>query len=280
MSVVVTMECGTLEDGARPLCYQSKPRDPKTCLGDFGARDYATATGRRQTVDPVLPIDRALRDPQQWNRYAYARNNPLTYTDPDGRFIVPLVVAAVSASYVDSEAASTAYDVYDAAKTLTDRNASTGATAMAVGAVIHGTMTVGPGSVWAKGGKEVSEHASDGMKAANSAEARGKLTGPTTDKAGNQIGRIVVNPKGNAMLDPVGGKTVPAGPESRDTHTLYPNGSNDQRLNPQVHGNNPTPCGHSHAPGSGPGMKGQGPSLDVNGNVVPWSSPAAHWPIK
>jgi hypothetical protein len=23
-------------------------------------------------------------NPQRWNRYAYALNNPLTYTDPDG----------------------------------------------------------------------------------------------------------------------------------------------------------------------------------------------------
>jgi RHS repeat-associated protein len=80
-----TGECGTLEDGARPLGYQGKPRDPKTCLDDFGARDYRAAIGRFQTVDPLLPVDRALRDPQQWNRYAYARNNPLTHTDPDGR---------------------------------------------------------------------------------------------------------------------------------------------------------------------------------------------------
>jgi hypothetical protein len=29
----------------------------------------------------------ALVDPQQWNRYAYARNNPLRYVDPDGRAI-------------------------------------------------------------------------------------------------------------------------------------------------------------------------------------------------
>jgi RHS repeat-associated protein len=82
-----TGECGTLEDGARPLGYQGKPRDPKTCLDDFGARDYRAAIGRFQTVDPVLPVDRALRDPQQWNRYAYARNNPLIYSDPDGREI-------------------------------------------------------------------------------------------------------------------------------------------------------------------------------------------------
>jgi RHS repeat-associated protein len=92
-----TGACGTLEDGARPLGYQGKPRDPKTCLDDFGARDYRAAIGRFQTVDPVLPVDRALRDPQQWNRYAYARNNPLIYSDPDGRFIVPALILAVGA---------------------------------------------------------------------------------------------------------------------------------------------------------------------------------------
>jgi hypothetical protein len=44
-------------------------------------------TGRFQSVDPVLPVETALRDPQQWNRYAYARNNPLIYSDPDGRVL-------------------------------------------------------------------------------------------------------------------------------------------------------------------------------------------------
>ena len=27
-------------------------------------------------------------------------------------------------------------------------------------------------------------------------------------------------------------------------------------------------------------MKGQGAPLDPSGNVVPWNSPDAHWPIK
>jgi hypothetical protein len=94
------------------------------------------------------------------------------------------------------------------------------------------------------------------------------------------VGRFIVDPKGNVMIEPVGGRTVPAGRGGIDTHTTYPNGSNYQRLNPFGHPpNNPTPHGHGHLPGTGPGMRGQGPSIDIFGNTVPWSSGAAHWPI-
>jgi RHS repeat-associated protein len=50
-----------------------------------GARYYASSNGRFTAVDPLLEIDQALVEPQRWNRYAYGLNNPLKYTDPDGR---------------------------------------------------------------------------------------------------------------------------------------------------------------------------------------------------
>ena len=31
--------------------------------------------------------------------------------------------------------------------------------------------------------------------------------------------------------------------------------------------------------GNGPGRRGQGPSIDVSGNVVPFNSSDAHWDI-
>jgi hypothetical protein len=94
-----------------------------------------------------------------------------------------------------------------------------------------------------------------------------------------EVGRLIVDPKGNTMIEPIGGKTVSAGKNNVDTHTLYPNDSNYQRLNPQGHANNPIPHAHEHLEGTGPGMKGQGPSLDIYGNIVPWNSAEAHWPI-
>lgn len=49
-----------------------------------GARSYDPSTGRFLSVDPIL----ATGDNQQINGYAYAHNNPVTFTDPTG--LIPL----------------------------------------------------------------------------------------------------------------------------------------------------------------------------------------------
>ncbi|WP_067140463.1 RHS repeat domain-containing protein [Microtetraspora malaysiensis] len=56
--------------------------DESTGLTHLGAREYDPATGRFISVDPVIDN----HDPQQMNGYAYANNNPITFSDPDGRF--------------------------------------------------------------------------------------------------------------------------------------------------------------------------------------------------
>ncbi|GAB7039657.1 MULTISPECIES: RHS repeat domain-containing protein [Catenuloplanes] len=53
--------------------------DP-TGLVHIGARDYDAVLGRFLSADPVMD----LRDPQQWNAYAYAHNSPVTFSDPSG----------------------------------------------------------------------------------------------------------------------------------------------------------------------------------------------------
>ncbi|MFF4198307.1 polymorphic toxin-type HINT domain-containing protein [Nonomuraea sp. NPDC001831] len=51
-----------------------------TGLTHLGAREYDPLLGRFASVDPVMD----LTDPQQIHGYAYAGNNPLTWSDPTG----------------------------------------------------------------------------------------------------------------------------------------------------------------------------------------------------
>ncbi len=53
--------------------------DP-TGLTHLGAREYDPDIGRFISVDPLMD----LTDPQQWNGYSYANNNPTTLSDPSG----------------------------------------------------------------------------------------------------------------------------------------------------------------------------------------------------
>lgn len=63
--------------------FTAKERDAETGLDFFGARYMSSAQVRFTSPDPLLNSGRPW-NPQSWNRYAYALNNPLTYFDPDG----------------------------------------------------------------------------------------------------------------------------------------------------------------------------------------------------
>jgi RHS repeat-associated protein len=81
--------------------FTGKERDSETGLDYFGARYFSAAQGRFTSpdeftggiVDPFTgqqvgqpgPLPYAdITDPQTLNKYAYVRNNPLRYIDPDG----------------------------------------------------------------------------------------------------------------------------------------------------------------------------------------------------
>ena len=57
-------------------------------LYDFPAREYSTQ-GRWPNPDPLGKGATCPKDPQTQNRYAYVRNNPMTYTDPTGTVTIP-----------------------------------------------------------------------------------------------------------------------------------------------------------------------------------------------
>jgi RHS repeat-associated protein len=75
---------GTTPEVAEPKRFTGHERDAGG-LDYMHARFYDYSMGRFLSVDPNLDIEKNLVEPQRWNRYAYATNNPIKYFDPDGR---------------------------------------------------------------------------------------------------------------------------------------------------------------------------------------------------
>jgi RHS repeat-associated protein len=68
--------------------YGAKEREPETGFDYSGARYYAPSSGRFTSPDPLTADPLRIVNPQRWNRYAYAANNPLAYGDPDGLDVI------------------------------------------------------------------------------------------------------------------------------------------------------------------------------------------------
>jgi RHS repeat-associated protein len=67
--------------------FTGKERDSESGLDLMGARYYSSSLGRFTKPDPLMIQKQKLLDPQQWNMYQYARNNPLRFTDPTGKYV-------------------------------------------------------------------------------------------------------------------------------------------------------------------------------------------------
>jgi len=64
--------------------FTGQERDTESGLDYFGARHFASNLARFLQVDPIVVTPDRLADPQQFNLYGYARNNPLRFIDPTG----------------------------------------------------------------------------------------------------------------------------------------------------------------------------------------------------
>jgi RHS repeat-associated protein len=74
----------TTSRGNSRYTFTGQESDPESRLMYYGARYYDPFTRQFIQPDTILPD---IYDPQQLNRYAYARNNPYKYTDPTGHFL-------------------------------------------------------------------------------------------------------------------------------------------------------------------------------------------------
>ncbi|HJP90514.1 MAG TPA: RHS repeat-associated core domain-containing protein [Pyrinomonadaceae bacterium] len=72
----------SVSDGVRQQ-FTLKERDIETGLDYFNARYHSSSQGRFTSVDPEN-AGAEISEPQTWNGYNYARNNPLSFVDPDG----------------------------------------------------------------------------------------------------------------------------------------------------------------------------------------------------
>jgi RHS repeat-associated protein len=68
--------------------FAGKEHDQPTGFDYFGARHYTSSLGRFITPDPITTMAQRFSDPDQWNRYAYARNNPLRFGDWQGLYVI------------------------------------------------------------------------------------------------------------------------------------------------------------------------------------------------
>ncbi len=83
--------------------FTDQEHDKETGLYNYDARLYDPMLGQFISADSLLPN---LYDPQQLNRYAYCRNNPLIYNDPSGHVFVLAIPVAIGAVAIESAASA------------------------------------------------------------------------------------------------------------------------------------------------------------------------------
>jgi RHS repeat-associated protein len=69
------------QQAAVPYRYTGQREEEALGLYDYGARWYEPSIGRFIQADTIVPQPGS---PQSLNRYSYALNNPMKYTDPTG----------------------------------------------------------------------------------------------------------------------------------------------------------------------------------------------------
>lgn len=91
--------------------YTGHEHIPEFGLINMNGRLYDPVLGRMLSPDPyIMGVDNT----QGYNRYTYALNNPLTYTDPSGEFVwAPVIIGAVLGAYMGGTMANNDFNLFD-----------------------------------------------------------------------------------------------------------------------------------------------------------------------
>ena len=243
---------------------------------------YSEATLEADIVSRWISPDPLADHPNQVDQspYQYAWNNPVYWTDPDGRCPWCVVWAVV-------EVGLAVYDAYETGATIIDPNASFGQKVAAAGGFALGAIL--PGGGYSKGAKET-------VKAVDNVIDAGKVVDKVNDakKIGGETGQKLLTEKAGPVAkispsevanktptqidkrakelglegkgkDPKSGQGAYVDPQTGKQRVLsHPNATDKA--------GNSTPHGHVN--------NAQGQRIDANGNVVKNESKAAHLPIK
>ena len=201
----------TLNGGATSRNYTGQYRDG-TGLLYYNARYYDPALGRFISADTLVPGANGLTvngfsttslgrftpggsgpvNPQELNRYAYALNNPLKYTDPSGHFIDTLV-----------DVGFIAYGIYDIGANGYTHERGLALAADVVAAVIPGVTGAGA-LVRAAGKADEVVAAAKTVGAATSTLSQSANTVKAATSLPPKAPDFIVTPKGEAIPVPNG----------------------------------------------------------------------------
>lgn len=172
----------------QPYKFTGKERDTESNLDYFGARHYSSTLGRFVQADTPMAGQFAA-DPQSWNLYAYARNNPQKYTDPSGRVwkLATLVVKVAHAAYKGYDVYSTVSGVAEGVKTVFsgDARVGTGERLKAAASVIgelSGATDLYKGAKALTKGAKLADKADDAADATKTSNIVGRKSSATIRK--------------------------------------------------------------------------------------------------
>src|SRR3989441_2331977 len=138
-----TNTSGTTPPTDVPYKYTGQELDNSTGLYFYGARYYDATLGRFISADTIVP---SAGDPQAFNRYSYARNNPIILIDPTGhRFL-----GSIGKFFNSPIGMALGWALMPATQAFLQDQ--TRPYAIAVTAAVVGTMVAGPVGAWAGGG--------------------------------------------------------------------------------------------------------------------------------